>query len=112
MTTDGLEQSVLTILRERGLFDIAARTHARWKVYLEAKYPRGPRGGLHPLVRVARKMQATIANFGPEALVENLLPQFVYAAERWQQLQIRTWRDSCPISGTFVLVCPSRGQVI
>lgn len=84
--TGGLEQNVLTILRERLLFEIAARTHARWSADLEAKYPRGPRGGLNPIVRSAREMQDKIASFGPEALVDDLLPHFVYAAERWQQM--------------------------
>lgn len=84
--TGGLEQDVLTILRERHLFDIAARTHSGWSADLEAKYPRGPRGGLNPIVRAARKTQDKIASFGPEALVDDLLPHFVYAAERWQQM--------------------------
>ena len=84
--TSGLEQNVLTILRERQLLEIVARTHARWRADLEAKYPRGPRGGLNPIVRSARKMQDKIASFGPEALVDDLLPHFVYAAERWQQM--------------------------
>lgn len=84
--TGGLEQNVLTILRERHLFDIAARTHDRWSTNLEAKYPKGPRGGLSSIVRSARKMQDRIASFGPEALVDDLLPRFVYAAERWKQI--------------------------
>jgi hypothetical protein len=84
--TGGLEQDVLTILRERHLFDIAARAHAKWLADLEAKYPRGPRGGLNPIVRSARKMQDKIASLGLEALADDLLPHFVYAAERWQQI--------------------------
>ena len=84
--TSTLEQNVLTSLRELHLFDIAARTHAKWMADLEAKYPKGPRGGLNPIVRSARKMQDRIANFGPEALVNELLPHLVYAAERWQQM--------------------------
>jgi len=84
--TDRLDQRVLTILRERRLLDIAARTHAKRKADLEAKYPRGPRGGLNPIVRSVRKMQDKIASSGPEALVDDLLPHFVYAAERWQQM--------------------------
>jgi len=81
-----LEQKILTLLRERHIFDIAARTHAKWLADLEAKYPRGPRGGLNPIVRSARKMQDKIAKFGPEALVDDLLTHFVYVAERWQQM--------------------------
>jgi len=84
--TGGLEQKVLTTLRERHLFGIVARTHARWRADLEAKYPRGPRGRLNPIVRSARKMQDKIASFGPEGLVDDLLPHFLYAAERWQQM--------------------------
>jgi hypothetical protein len=82
----GAEPKILAILRERHLFDIAARTHANWSADLEAKYPKGPRGGVNPILRSARKMQDKIASFGPEALVEDLLPHFVYAAERWQQM--------------------------
>jgi hypothetical protein len=84
--TSTLEQNVLTILRERHLFNIAARTHAKWRADLEAKYLKGPRGGINPIVRSARKMQDKIAKFGPEALVDELLPHLVYAAERWQQM--------------------------
>ncbi len=84
--SDGEEPKILAILRERHLFDIAARTHANWSADLEAKYPRGPRGGLNPIVRAARKMQEKIASLGPEALVDDLLPHFLYAAERWQQM--------------------------
>ncbi|MGH7795689.1 MAG: hypothetical protein ACREQ2_12515 [Candidatus Binatia bacterium] len=84
--TGGLEQKILTILRERRLFEIASRTHAKWKDDLEAKYPRGSRGGLNPIVRSARKTQDKIVSFGPEALVDDLLPHFVYAAERWKQV--------------------------
>lgn len=84
--TDRLERNILTILRERRLFDIAARAQAKWKADLEAKYPRGPRGGLNPVVRSARKMQDRIVSLGPEALVDDLLPHFVYATHRWQQM--------------------------
>jgi hypothetical protein len=31
-------------------------------------------------------MQDKIASFGPEGLVDDLLPHFLYAAERWQQM--------------------------
>ena len=82
----GKRYEILTILRERRLFEIGSRTHAKWKDDLEAKYHRGPRGGLNPIVRSARKMQEKIASFGPEALVDDLLPHFVYAAERWQRM--------------------------
>ena len=81
--TDGLEQKILTILRERRLFEIGSRAHAKWKDDLEAKYPRGPRGGLNPILRAARKLQDKIASFGPEVLVDDLLQHFIYAAERW-----------------------------
>lgn len=94
--TDGLEQKILTILRERHLFDIAARTHAKWKADLDAKYPRGPHGGLNPIVRSARKRQDKIASVGPEALVEDLLTHFVYAAERWQQITDPDVTDEFP----------------
>jgi hypothetical protein len=94
--TGGLEPRILTILRERHLFDIAARTHAKWTADLEAKHPRRPRGGVDPIVRSARKMQDKIASFGPEALVDDLLPQIAYAAERWQQMTDRDVAISRP----------------
>ena len=80
--TGGLEQEILTILRERRLFEIASRTHAKWKDDLEAKYPKGFRGELNLIVRSTRKIRDKIASFGPEALVDDLLPRFVYATGR------------------------------
>ena len=114
--TGGLEQKILTILRERHLFDIAARTHARWRTELEAKYPKGPRGRLSQIVGSAKKKQDKIANVGPEALLDDLLSHFVHAAERWRQITDRDVAGSRPYRGrifvTFPLVCLIRGHAI
>lgn len=94
MTDDGLEKLVRELLHSRRFFEIAARSHAQWLKYTESNYSRGP-GGRHPALRAAQKTQVTIEQVGSEAALHPRVDQFVYWAERWQQMtdtDVVRWR--------------------
>ena len=86
MNTNELRMVVIDILRQRGVFEIAARASADWLKHLEEKYPKGPRGGRHPLIRYAEKTAARIQASGQEAAFETMVSLFTYHAERWLQM--------------------------
>ncbi len=81
-----VEEKLRALLKSRGVLEKAAEQHEAWTRSLETKYPKGPRGGLHPLLRDARKIQEKIGRLGPDALADDMVPRFLYTAERWLQI--------------------------
>ena len=81
-----MRKQIRSILVDRGVLVAAARAHSEWLKQTETKYPPGPRGGLAAVVKDARKLEQQIKVLGLRAVGEILLPQFVYAAERWKQM--------------------------
>lgn len=93
---DTIETKVRAILRERGIFEIAARSQADWVELLRIDIIPGPRGGIPACLRRELKLLENIKAVGAETAMTNLVDQFVNAARRWEQLHRPGMEDTFP----------------
>jgi len=79
-------EEIRNLLIERRVAFRAAESHRARLKQLEKRFPPGPRGGVEPFIKDARRLQRDFHQRGGGAFLDQMVDRFAYHAERWWRM--------------------------